>query len=60
MGTPKIEAEIAENGELTIRVVPDRNPPRSRSGKTLIRASTRGALTLQDGSKLNLNWYAYP
>ena len=49
--------ELGQNGELVIRITPAKNPPRSNSGKTLIRASTRGAVTLQDGSKLNLNWY---
>ena len=55
-----ITAHINESGELIIKVIPSRDPPRSNSGKTLIRASTRGAMSLEDGSKLNLNWYAYP
>jgi len=55
-----VNTTIEESGELVIRVIPSKNPSRSNSGKTLIRASTRGALTLSDGSKLNLNWYAYP
>lgn len=52
-----INATIEEDGTLVIRVTPAENPPRSKSGKSRIRASTRGALTLEDGSKLNLNWY---
>jgi len=55
-----IDTKIEEDGTLVIRVSPAQNPSRSRSGKTLILASTRGAQTLNDGSKLNLNWYAYP
>jgi len=55
-----MNTQIEKDGSLVIRVKPDPSPVRSRSGKTVILASTRGALTLEDGSKLNLNWYKYP